>query len=372
MTKHNTENERIKHRYRVWLQDARGYSETSIDQALSAITEFESHTRCRPFRLFHIESARAFTRDLCARRNPKTGKPYSKATLNGTLGSLRKFVEWLGGQPECRRRIRYGDAAYFRLTEKDGRIARATRPKRVPTVDEVRRVIAAMPTETEVEKRNRAVIAFVLLTCARVSAVASARLKHVDLAEGAFHQDARDVRTKRSKTFSTWFFPVGDDVQEVVADWTRFLVEERGFGPDDPLFPKTLLTHDDNLRYIAAGLSRACWVTAEPIRDIFREAFRAVGLPPLHPHLLRDTIAQLGQRKCRTPEEFKAWSQNMGHDHVLTTLTSYGTVAAQRQAEILRGLAPTARPSSNPVDPELDPDTVRRVLDHLRTSVQLH
>lgn len=55
----------------------------------------------------------------------------------------------------------------------------------------------------------------------------------------------------------------------------------------------------------------------------------------------------------------------MGHDHVLTTLTSYGTVAPVRQAEIIRGLA---SPSTTAVD-ELDPEMVRRVLDHLRRNV---
>lgn len=40
-----------------------------------------------------------------------------------------------------------------------------------------------------------------------------------------------------------------------------------------------------------------------------------------------------------TPEHFKAWSQNLGHEKVLTTFLSYGEVACQRQGEIIRGLA---------------------------------
>ena len=39
------------------------------------------------------------------------------------------------------------------------------------------------------------------------------------------------------------------------------------------------------------------------------------------------------------PEAFKAWSQNLGHDKVLTTFLSYGQVESPRQAEIIRGLA---------------------------------
>lgn len=32
----------------------------------------------------------------------------------------------------------------------------------------------------------------------------------------------------------------------------------------------------------------------------------------------------------------KAWSQNLGHDEVLTSLTSYGSVSVLRQAELIR------------------------------------
>ena len=57
-----------------------------------------------------------------------------------------------------------------------------------------------------------------------------------------------------------------------------------------------------------------------------------------NPHSLRKTLSQLGERICRTPEEFKAWSQNLGHENVLTTFTSYGEVSLHRQAELLKGL----------------------------------
>ena len=67
------------------------------------------------------------------------------------------------------------------------------------------------------EKRDRALVAFTLLTGARDSATASMKLKHVNLVEGSVNQDARDVKTKFSKTFTTHFFPVGDEVARLVA-----------------------------------------------------------------------------------------------------------------------------------------------------------
>ena len=38
----------------------------------------------------------------------------------------------------------------------------------------------------------------------------SMKLKHIDLSVGKVDQDAREVKTKFSKSFPTFFFPVGD------------------------------------------------------------------------------------------------------------------------------------------------------------------
>jgi len=71
---------------------------------------------------------------------------------------------------------------------------------------------------------------------------------------------------------------------------------------------------------------------------VFRKAFEGAGLPYFNPHSFRKTLAHLGETLCSSPEEFKAWSQNLGHDGVLTTFTSYGAVDARRQSELIRSL----------------------------------
>jgi integrase len=147
------------------------------------------------------------------------------------------------------------------------------------------------------------------------------------------------VKTKFSKSFTTYFFPVGEDVQQVVLDWVSYLREAKLWGNEDPLFPATGIAIGEDGAFRAAGLGREPWATAQPIRDIFRRAFEAAGLPYFNPHSVRNTLVQLGELRCQSPEEFKAWSQNLGHDGVLTTFTSYGHVASGRQGEIIRRLA---------------------------------
>src|SRR5208282_6470392 len=97
---------------------------------------------------------------------------------------------------------------------------------------------------------------------ARDSAIASLKLRHVDLQDGKVLQDARDVKTKFSKTFTTWFFPAGDEPLSIFVEWVRYLTEDKLFGPADPLFPKTQIGLGHDLRFEAAGLSREHWATA--------------------------------------------------------------------------------------------------------------
>ena len=339
MTKHNPENERIKRKYFAYLKDAKQHSEPTVDAAAKALSRFEECNRYKDFKAFHIEQAIAFKRHLAEQTGQRSGEKLSKATLNATLKQLKAFFFWLAGQPGYKASLQYSDADYFNLSEKDARIATAQRERKAPTLEQVKHVIQTMPSRNEIERRNRALIAFTLLTGARDSAIASMKLKHVDLNEGCVYQDAREVKTKFSKTFTTYFFPVGEEIQRIVADWVRFLREEKLWGNDDPLFPATRVALGAARQFEAAGLERSHWSTATPIRAIFREAFERAGLPYFHPHSLRKTLARLGEEICRSPEDFKAWSQNLGHEQVLTTLMSYGKVATDRQREIIRGMA---------------------------------
>jgi integrase len=134
------------------------------------------------------------------------------------------------------------------------------------------------------------------------------------------------------------FVHLGEEVSQIVADWVRYLREEKLWGNDDPLFPATCIVLGASRQFEAAGIESMHWNTASPIRTIFREAFERAGLPYFHPHSIRKTLARLGEQVCKSPEDFKAWSQNLGHEQVLTTFMSYGAVATERQGEIIRGL----------------------------------
>jgi integrase len=118
-----------------------------------------------------------------------------------------------------------------------------------------------------------------------------------------------------------------------------YLRTQKLMGNDDPLFPATRTGVGKNQQLESQGLTRTHWSDGEPIRRIFQDAFRSAGLPYFGPHSFRKTLVMLGEQLCSTPEQFKAWSQNLGHDQVLTTFLNYGEVSSRRQASIMRDLA---------------------------------
>ena len=271
MSKHNATNERIKRRYFAFLREAKRHSEDTVDSAAAAISRFEAYTGYKDFKAFHVEQAIAFKKHM---GQSHVGRgPLSKATLHTTFSNLKRFFQWLAGQPGYRSQLTYSDAEYFNLSEKDTRIATARRPRAVPTMEQVLHVIARMPSTTDIERRDRAVVAFALLTGARDGAIASAKLKHVDLGANSFYQDAREVRTKFSKSFTTFFFPVGKDIAQIFASWINYLRSGRKWGNDAPVFPATRMVVGPTGQFETAGLAPKHWSNAEPIRRIFKTAF---------------------------------------------------------------------------------------------------
>jgi integrase len=359
--KRHPTNERIKRKYLQFLADVRGRDEASLDAVAKALERFDEYNKRRDFKKFHIEQARAFKAHLMDQRNARTGAPLSASTVSSTLAILKAFFVWLAGEPDYRSKLKQADAEYFNPPENLSRVASAHRHRPCPTLEQIRAVLDAMPAETEIERRDRALVAFTILTGARDSAIVSFKLKHIDLERELLEQDARDVQTKRAKTFSTWFFPVGEEIKRIVVDWVEFLRREKQFGPNDPIFPKSRVAPGPDQQFTVAGLDRAHWANAHPVRALFKEAFARVGLPYFNPHSFRNTLVQLAYELKLDAEKFKAWSQNLGHEHCLTTFSSYGNLPPHRQAEIIRALG-SPRAEASPDDAS---DLLRQLADQL-------
>lgn len=333
--KPNPANERLKHQYFHWLRNADQRADKSIEQVAMALDRFEAFSNRRDFRQLRVEQAQPFKKHLAKLKGQRSGAGLSKATINSTLYAMRDFVRWLADQKGFRTRLVRTDAAYFSPSRHDEAIARGSRPVKVPELEQVEALVASMPTDTPIDRRNRAIVALIALTGARDNAVASLRIGDLDMNDQHLFQDSRHVRTKFRKAFTTWFFPVGEQFVEIVADWKRELETVHGFGPSAPLFPRSESRFGPNGSNMLPTLGRDGWANADPIRKVFKAACQTAGLPDFKPHSLRHMLARIGEKRSLTAEQMKAWSQNLGHEKMMTTFTSYGTIPDYRQREIV-------------------------------------
>lgn len=338
MATRNPENERIKRAYFNYLRNAKGKDETTLDKVAAAIMRYEQTTNFKSFKLFQLEHVGRFKKLLLKVKSERSGELLAKATVDSILRMVKSFIEWLAGQNGYRSKISYSDAAYFNNNSKDARVAHAKRETPYPSMEQCAHAFSQMRSETIIERRNRAAFALLMLTGMRDGALVSLRLKHVDLIEGQIFQDAREVRTKNSKTFYSWFFPVGEMYLVCFTDWANELRKGMLFGPDDAVFPKPRIEVVTGQGFQVTGLMSENYANASIFRHLIKAIFIEAGLQPFVPHSFRKTLVKYGDQICETREQFKAWSMNLGHDSIDTTIGSYLQISVDRQGELLKAL----------------------------------
>lgn len=331
MEKRNPRNERVKHVYFNFLIHADRKSDKTIRQVEKSILRYEDFTHFADLRKFDQKLAIDF-------KNFLSRQKLSKATILSVINRLKRFLGWLATQPGYKSQIKLNDVEYLNLSEKDVRAASAPIDRPFPTLKMIEKVVSQMPHRSAIEKRDRALVAFIALTGIRVGALITLKMKHFDTKNLVVRQDPLEVSTKFSKRIDTFLFPLDNSFEKVVLEWVIFLRQELLFADHHPLFPKTKMGHDKNDCFIVDGLTRAHWENTSPPRKIFRSAFEAAGLPNYNPHSFRHMLVAYLFSLNLDIAEFKAASQNLGHENVQTTLTSYGKLSLQEQGDLVRGI----------------------------------
>lgn len=342
MKKTNYGSEMTKRDFFAFLRNSEQFSEDSIHAYEKALLYWEDFSRTEDFSTFDDKQAIDFRNWLKKKKRNGSENTISLSYCYDILRHLRKFFEWLSQQPKSK--INQTHIGFLSLSRKDSQIATQVRKVDIPTFEEVMQVIESIGGETEVAKRDRALISFTLLTGARISAIASMRMKNFDRRRLIIEQDpASGVKTKFSKLITTAFFPLPDERPlTYFLEWFDYLQKERGFNPNQPIFPATKLEQGkESLSYYSAGnVESAFWSNASPARKIFEKCFKGAGIPYYHPHTLRHLIVKEFIKTRLTEEEKKAISQNLGHEDVGTTFGSfgYGKISIDRQVDMVRGI----------------------------------
>lgn len=147
------------------------------------------------------------------------------------------------------------------------------------------------------------------------------------------------MKTKFSKTIDTTFFPVDPSYLKCFTAWVDYLRTEKLFCPQDGLFPKQDNGHVKGKGFGVLGLARDTYSNGGLLNKIIRNAFAMVQMPEYTPHSFRTTLAMYGVDACvGNMEKLKAWSMNLAHENMMTTVTSYMPVSRERRAELIAGM----------------------------------
>jgi integrase len=338
MSKYNPINELVKKQYEEALLHGKYRDPKTVKAVWDSINRFEEFSGFTDFKTVNKDLVTSFKTSLEHEKNKK-GELLSLSTIRSILNSLKEFFEWLAIHPQYIRKFDGRVVQYFRLSNNANRAARASREKTPPTLDELELTLTSMPYETDIEKRDRALFAFTIITGARDDALISLKRKDVDSVKKTVWQDPKHVRTKRRKGIFTRFVgQVMPFAEEIVIEWLQHLDKSMAVNPNEPLFPKTqMMNNCETMSFEAKGLSKEHWSTANPVRKIFKKAFLAVGLPYYNPHLFRNAISKWGLKNLNQ-YEYKALSQNLGHEHSMTTYNSYSKLSESEQIEAIKNI----------------------------------
>jgi integrase len=318
--------EQIKRSFYEYLKGAEGFSENSVRAHADALWKWQSFSENDDFDNFNKSKAVEFIAWLEERESQTSSGKLTVVSRDNYIRRVKKFFSWLSGQPGYKSKILKNDVGYLRLSKKDAQTARSRTTRTMPTFDEARKIIERIEIKNEIDRRDRALISFALITVMRIDAIISLRMKIYDEREKRIDQNPGDgVRTKNSKRILTTFFPIGwEEPKLFFVEWYEHL-ESKGFGPDDPIFPATLNGFGENSsEYSKDSVGDGFWSGTGSARKIFEKRCLAANVPYYHPHSFRHLIASVMDKLTLTEEQKKAISLNLGHANVGTTFGSYG------------------------------------------------
>jgi len=331
----NVKNEKLKRSFFKWLREAKGFSESTVVAVESALGRWEEFTHNEDFGRFTSSKAVSFKKYLD--RPNQNGKALSANSRYHCLAHVRLFFQWLSTQPGFKSRITAEAISYLTLDRKTVQSISSPGPKKCPAFEHVRQLVDSIEIKTEIDQRDQALVAFLFLSGMRDNAVATLPLGCFDPETLEVRQNPqKGVATKFGKSIVSHLVKFDQHLLDRVKGWVRYLREERLFTDADPLFPRTKVAQGDNsMAFESQGVERVFWRGAGSIRSILKERSEQAKLPYFYPHLYRHGHIRHAMRFCRTAEEMRAVSQNVGHEHIGTTLQTYGKLDDFRLAEVI-------------------------------------
>jgi len=331
----NIKNELVKRRYFRYLEQAEGLADRTITGIEQAIYFFERFIGFKDFRNFTTEEVRRFKAALHSREY--RGKKISLNTYKTYLKYLKKFYLWLSQQPGYKSKIKPDAIEYFNIKRKKKRMASILQKVEFPSPEYCTKLINAIEINSEVARRDRALITFTFLTGMRDRAIVSLPLNCIDVDRLLVMQNpVKGVETKFTKYILSAILKIDQRFVDIVLDWINYL-KSKGFSPDDPLFPRSVNNQSNGILSFQkpTEIEPVFWQTTESIREIFKQRSREAGLKYFPPRAIRHTTVYHAIRNAKDGAQLKALSQHFGHNDISTTLQIYGNFDEETLADVL-------------------------------------
>src|SRR3990167_4321086 len=302
-------NEVIKRKFFGYVINSKGFSPKTVECYENAIWLWDDFTHKADYVGFNKTAAEGFKEWLKAKKKAHSQKDVSVSYRYDMLRYLKGFFGWLSKQKGYKK-IDQTAIDYLNLSKAEAKIATQPRNVEVPSLEELKAVIERIQGGSEIEKRDRALISLMFLTGARISAVRTLPMKSFDKDKLTIDQDpAFGVKTKFSKRIITHLIPyLYEETKNYFIEWFEYLENEKGFKPDDPIFPATKIENGfENLRYYNTGqVEPTFWESSSSPRKIIEKRFKEAGIKHYKPHSIRHSLIKRLSKLSLTEEQKKA------------------------------------------------------------------
>lgn len=327
----------LKRGYERHLIRAKGLDSKTVEHRLSAIDKLAKFLGANSIKTFSAVVAIKYVDHALQLKNARTGTQRALTTVTAELNRVKDFLIWLHSQSGYKSRIRHDDIQYLTVNRKELRAARHAVRKSQPSIVDCRLAFERLPRRTDVQRRDRALFALLMLTGGRIKALVAMQLRHVNIDGGYILQSGVEGCTKDSKTFISAFLHVDKIYKKELKAWIKFLKKEKKFRDEDPLFPRPVTS-----KAFSSGpwsvLSRDFYKGSGRLSSMISGSFLSSTGTRHGPHSLRRTITIWVAENSQRQDEWKAASLNLGHSDVRTTGISYLSLTEEQQIKLVHGI----------------------------------
>lgn len=318
-SKLNAQNLKIQEEYKKFLRYTRQLKLNSdtINSKMVSIRKYDELFKYADYKEFNTEKAITF-------HNYLINSDLDLSTVFKHLYNMKEFFHWYFAKHKVSKKHLEEALSALEPSEEEKRLSRRLNYVEYPTMEEYEKIIN-FEEKNLTDKRDKAIIAFLFISLARIGAVSTATIEAIDIKKMIFKQDPLEsIKTKRSKHIITKLLKFDEKYYQIFKDWYNFLVANN-FSGKDPLFPE--IKND--------LLTKKFFGKEIDYNRMLEKRCIAAKTPEYTPHAFRHFGIYQCFGKITNGFQLKALSQNVGHEDVRTILEQYGNMPVNKYTQVL-------------------------------------